>query len=80
MTEAHNASEIIQIIEEWVISTVPGQATLQLWPFVMDLDSHCPVSITSLDSPYPALGTGGSQLPVSSTKEHIELCLAQAKV
>ena len=77
MTETHNASEIIQIIEEWVNSTIPVQATLQLWPFVMDLDSRCPVSITSLDSPYPTLGNGESQLPVSIVKEHIESCLLQ---
>ena len=48
---SHNASELVEIINGWVTSTDPGQATFNLWPFVMYLDSCCPVSITSLDSP-----------------------------
>lgn len=75
MSETNNATEIIQIIEEWVTSTVPGQATLHLWPFVMDLDSRCPVSISSLDSTYPTLGTSGSQVQISSILERIQSCL-----
>ena len=76
-TGSHNASEIIGVIEEWVTSTEPGEATLHLWPFVMDLDNRCPVSITSLDAPYPALsGAGGDQIQVSRVKEHIESCLS----
>ena len=73
---SHNASEIVQIINGWVTSSDPGQTTLNLWPFVMDLDSHCPVSITSLDSPYPILGTTASQAQVSRIKDHIESCLS----
>ena len=46
-TGSQNASEIVQIIKEWVTSSVPGEATLQLWPFIMDLDSRCSVPITS---------------------------------
>ena len=65
---SHNTSEIVQIINGWVTSSDPGRATLNLWPFVMDLDSHCPVSITSLDSPYPILGTTASQAQVSTFK------------
>ena len=80
VTEAYNASEIVQVIEEWVTNTVPDESTLQLWPFVMDLDSRCPVSITSLASPYPALDASGSQVQVSITKEHIESCLARINV
>ena len=71
-------SEIVGVIEEWVTSTKPGQATLQLWPFVMDLDSHCPASIISLESPYPILSTGGSQIQLSSVKEQIDTCLSSA--
>lgn len=70
---AHNASEIIDIIEEWVTSTVPGQATLHLWPFVMDLDSRCPVTIASQDSPYPSLAT--TDVNQFQLKENIESCL-----
>ena len=73
---SHNASEIIEVIEEWVTSTEPGEATLHLWPFVMDLDSRCPTSITSLDSSYPTLTAGGDQAQTSRMKEHIESCLA----
>ena len=61
-TGSHNASEIVGVIVNWVTSTEPGEATLQLWPFVMDLDSSCPVSITSLNSPYPTLAAGGDQV------------------
>ena len=76
-TDSHNASEIIGVIEEWVTSTKPGEATIQFWPFVMDLDNRCPVSITSLDAPYPALnGAGGDQIQVLRVKEHIESCLS----
>ena len=75
-TGSHNASEIVQVIKEWVNSTEPGQATLHLWPFVMDLDSRCPVSITSLDSPYPTLSAGGSQVQFSRVKESIDSCLS----
>ena len=76
-TGSHNASEIIGVIEEWVTSTEPGEATLHFWPFVMDLDNRCPVSITSLDAPYPALsGAVGDQIQVSRVKEHIESCLS----
>ena len=56
---SHNASEIVGVIEEWVTSTEPGEATLYLWPFVMDLDS-CPV--TSLDVLYPTIGAGGDRV------------------
>ena len=73
---SHNASEVVQIINGWVTSTDPGQATFNLWPFVMDLDSRCPVSITSLDSPYPILGTTASQAQVSRIKDHIESSLS----
>ena len=66
-TGSHNASEIVGVIVDWVTSTEPGEATLQLWPFVMDLDSSCPVSITSLNSPYPPLTAGGDQFHVSSS-------------
>ena len=75
-TGPHNASEIVQIINEWVTSSVPGEATLQLWPFIMDLDSRCSVSIASLDSPYPTLGEIGSQFQLSSVKERVEYCLS----
>ena len=76
-TGSHNASEIIGVIEEWVTSTEPGESTLHLWPFVMDLDNRCPASITSLDAPYPTLsGAGGDQAQVSRVKEHIESCLS----
>ena len=73
---SHNASEVVQIINGWVTSTDPGQATFNLWPVVMDLDSRCPVSITSLDSPYPILGTTASQAQVSRIKDHIESSLS----
>ena len=73
---SHNASEIVGVIEEWVTSTGPGEATLHLWPFVMDLDSRCPVSIKSLGSPYPALGATDQDLvQASRVKEHLESCL-----
>ena len=75
-TGSQNASEIVQIIKEWVTSSVPGEATLQLWPFIMDLDSRCSVPITSLDSPYPVLGEGGSQFQLSSVKDQVEHCLS----
>ena len=75
-TGSRNASEIVGIIEEWVNSTKSGEATLHLWPFIMDLDSHCPVSITSLESPYPTLDAGGDQSQFSRVKEHIESCLS----
>lgn len=74
-TGARNASEIVEVIEDWVTSTEPGKATLHLWPFVMDLDSRCPVSISTLDSPYPTLATSGDQAQISRVKEHIESCL-----
>ena len=74
VAEAYNATKVVQVIEEWVSSTVPGEATLRLWPFVMDLDNQCPVSIASLDSPYPALGSGQSQLQF---KESVQSCLAK---
>lgn len=78
VTGTHNASEIVQIIDEWVTSAVPGEATLHLWPFVMDLDSRCPVSITSLDSTYPSnLGVGASQVYVAGIKEHMDTCLSE---
>ena len=70
---SHNASEIVGTIEEWVTSI---EATLHLWPFVMDLDSHCPVSIKSLSSPYPTLGANGDQAQASRVKEHLESCLS----
>lgn len=74
---SHNASEIVGVLEEWVTSAEPGEATLHLWPFVMDLDSRCPVSIASLESPYPIFGSaGGDQAQVSRVKEHIESCLS----
>ena len=57
-------------------SSDPGQTTLNMWPFVMDLDNRCPVSITSLDSSYPILGTTASQAQVSRIKDHIESCLS----
>ena len=70
----HNATKVVQVIDEWVSSTLPGEATLRLWPFVMDLDKRCRVSIESLDSPYPALGTGQSHLEF---KENVQSCLAK---
>ena len=70
---SHNASEIVGTIEEWVTSI---EATLHLWPFVMDLDSRCPVSIKSLSSPYPTLGPIGDQAQASRVKEHLESCLS----
>ena len=69
---SHNASEIVGVIEEWVTSTGPGEATLHLWPFVMDLDSRCPVSIKSLSSPYPTLGANEDQVQASRVKEYLE--------
>ena len=75
-TGSRNASEIVGVIEEWLTSTKPGEATPHLWPFVMDLDSHCPVSITSLESPYPILGDGGAQIQYSRVKEHMGSCLS----
>ena len=70
---SHNASEIVGIIEEWVTSI---EATLHLWPFVMDLDSRCPVSIKSLSSPYPTLGPIGDHVQASRVKEQLESCLS----
>ena len=70
---SHNASEIVGVIEEWVTSI---EATLHLWPFVMDLDSHCPVSIKSLGSPYPTLGANEDQAQASRVKEYLESCLS----
>ena len=78
VNEAHNGSEIVKIIEEWVTSTVPGEAALQLWPFVMDLDSHCPVNITSLDSPY-SVRTQGSAENLMLTV-HISVAIGKPKV
>ena len=80
VTGTRNASEIVGVIKDWVTSTEPGKATLDLWPFVMDLDSRCPVSISTLDSPYPTLAAcllaaGGNQAQISRVKEHIESCL-----
>ena len=75
-TGSQNASEIVGVIEEWVTSTEPGEATLHLWPFVMDLDSHCLISITSLDAPYPMLNAGGDQVQFSRIKDHIDSCLS----
>ena len=71
----HNSSEIVEIIEEWVTSS---EATLHLWPFVMDLDSRCPVSIKSLGSPYPTLGAilNEDQAQASRVKEHLQSCLS----
>ena len=69
---SHNASEIVGVIEDWVIGTGPGEATLHLWPFVMDLDSRCPVSIKSFSSPYPTLGPIEDQVQASRVKEHLE--------
>ena len=73
---SHNSSEIVEVIEEWVTGTGPGEATLHLWPFVMDLDSRCPVSIKSLGSPYPTLGANEDQAQASRVKEHLESCLS----
>jgi hypothetical protein len=73
---SHNTSEIVGVIDEWVTSTEPGEATLHLWPFVMDLDGRCPVSITSLGSPYPTLGANGDQAQASRVKEQLESCLS----
>ena len=75
-TSSHNASEIVGVIKEWMTSTEPGEASLHLWPFVMDLDSRCPVSVTSLDTPYPLLGAGGDQIQFSRVKTNNNMYLS----
>ena len=51
LTDFSASALAVGVTEEWVTSTESGKAILQLWPFVMDLDCCCPVSISSLDSP-----------------------------
>jgi len=43
-TEAHNATELVQFLEEWVYT----EPTLQVDQFELWVDTQCPVPISSL--------------------------------
>jgi len=43
-TEAHNATELVQFLEEWVNS----ESALQVQQFELWIDPQCPVLISSL--------------------------------